>query len=92
LPFCPVYVFGLIPIHRMIHMHEARDELRQGSASRLRRAERWGVIAVWLAVVLSCLVFSGDWAATGDYQSTTERAAQRTDLLINLLVASAGGR
>ena len=82
--------FGLIPIYRLIQMHEARHELRQGSASQLRRAGGWVVVALWLATVMWCAVFLGDWWATGDYIAASDRAWLRIGLLAKL-AASVGG-
>ena len=82
--------FGLLPIYRLIQMHEARHELRASSASYLRRAGGWIIVAVWLGSVLFCAVFIGDWWITGDHAAAMARAVHRIGLLFQLL-ASLGG-
>ena len=57
---------GITPVKKMIHVREARHELRHGSAGWLRGIGGWSIIAFWLIGTWFLATVVGDWAVSGD--------------------------
>lgn len=80
---------GIWPTRKVIHMIEARSEMRENSPGRLRAIGGWSMAAIWAVFVLFTGSFAGDWAYTGDFEGASARAAARFEILIHILIAIA---
>ena len=78
---------GTGQVARLIRLHEARHELRHGSAEFIRTLSGWSVIALWIMAVWFVATVIGDWSATGDLSGALDRAALRLRLLLEIAVA-----
>ena len=57
-------------VKKLIRVHEAKHELKRGSAGFLRSVSGWSMIALWLMAVWFLATIIGDWGATGDLDGT----------------------
>lgn len=78
---------GMIQIRRRIEAHEARHELRTGSASQIRRIISWTAFALWLMATWYFATIIGDWAVSGDLGGAVERSLLRLRILMEIAVA-----
>lgn len=87
LIICLAAVIGILPIRKLIQVHEAKHELKHGSAGFLRTMSGWIIIVVWLAATWFFATITGDWWATGDLGGAIERSWRRLELIIIILEA-----
>ncbi|MEL7164269.1 MAG: hypothetical protein AAFY52_09875 [Pseudomonadota bacterium] len=80
---------GIPMIRKLILVHEARHELRVGSAGFLRTMAGWVVIVVWLLLTWFVATVLGDWGATGDLDGAINRSQIRLWIIIEILAALA---
>ncbi|KPQ15905.1 MAG: Ion transport protein [Rhodobacteraceae bacterium HLUCCO18] len=83
--FGAMTVAGIFPVLRLIRIHEAHHELKQGSASFLRSLAGWSIIAVWIGGAWFCATIIGDWAVTDDLDGAIDRAMVRLYVLLEIL-------
>ena len=57
---------GVAMVRKLIQVHEAKHELKHGSAGFLRTVSGWSMIAIWLMVVWFSATIIGDWGVSGD--------------------------
>lgn len=80
---------GTQPMKKLIQMHEARHELKHGSAGFIRTMSGWFIIVLWLAATWFFASILGDWWAFGDIGAAIERSLLRLELLLHILAALA---
>lgn len=80
---------GIPMIRKLILVHEARHELRQGSAGFLRTMAGWGMILVWLLLTWFAATVLGDWGVTGDLEGAIDRSWLRLRIVLEILAAFA---
>ncbi|MEO1732258.1 MAG: hypothetical protein AAFR45_01315 [Pseudomonadota bacterium] len=80
---------GLWPVRKLVLMHEARNELRIGSAGYLRRFAGWSIVGLWAAAIWFCGTIIGDWYMTNDLTGAVARAEFRFRVLLQVLAAMA---
>lgn len=80
---------GILPMRKLIQMHEARHELKHGSAGFLRTMSGWIVIAIWAAAIWFVASVLGDWWATQDLSGAMARGLRRLEILLHILAALA---
>lgn len=78
---------GIAPMRKLIQVREARHELRQGSAGRLRTVSGWSVIAFWLLTTLYLATIVGDWMVTQDLGGAVDRSMIRLRIILEILAA-----
>lgn len=66
-------VIGRVPVRKLIEVHEAKHELKHGSAGFIRTTSGWFVIVLWLAFTWFIATILGDWSATKDLAGAIER-------------------
>lgn len=82
-------LIGIVPVKKLIQIAEAKHELRQGSAGRLRTVGGWSIIAFWLLITLYLGTILGDWLVTGDPGGAVDRSMIRLRILLEILSAIA---
>jgi len=87
--FVAMTAVGIYPVLRLIRIHEARHELKRGSASFLRSLAGWSVIALWIGATWFFATIIGDWWATDDLAGAVDRAMLRLYVLLEILAALA---
>ena len=80
---------GIMPVHKIIQVREAKHELKQGSAGFLRSIGGWSIIFLWFGAVWFLATIIGDWGATGDLAGAWERGQIRLRVLLEILAALA---
>lgn len=80
---------GVFPIKKLIHMHEAKHELKQGSPGFLRSMSGWIIVAIWIVATWFFATIAGDWWMSGDFAGAVERSGGRLELILRLLAAVA---
>ena len=80
---------GILPVRKLIKIHEAKHELKQGSAGFIRTISGWAIIAFWLMATWFIATILGDWANTGDLQGAIDRSWLRLRILLELAAALA---
>ena len=78
---------GVGMVRKLIQVHEARHELKRGSAGFLRTISGWSMIALWLMAVWFFATIIGDWGATGDLDGAIERGLLRLYVLLEIAAA-----
>lgn len=78
---------GMIPMFKLIKVREARHELRQGSATKIRHMGGWAIIAFWLMAAWFCGTIIGDWGASGDLEGAIDRSWLRLRILLEIAAA-----
>jgi len=78
---------GMPAVVKLIRMHEARHELRHGSASALRALGGWALITFWLMTTWFLSTILGDWYISGDLQGAVDRSYLRLRILLELAAA-----
>lgn len=76
-------------VARMIRIHEARHELKHGSAGFLRSIAGWSVLAFWLMGVWFVATIIGDWGVYGDLDQAIDRGWLRLRILLEIAAALA---
>ena len=85
--FAAATMAGTASVRKIIEMREARHELRQGSASQIRRLASWAVVGFWPVATWFCATVIGDWGATGDLPSALDRTWLRLYILLEIASA-----
>lgn len=80
---------GIYPAQKLIRVIEAKSEMQENSAGRLRAVGGWSVVAIWAILTAFAGSFIGDWIYTGDLDGATARAGSRLELLVYILMALA---
>lgn len=80
---------GIYPIKKLIQVHEAKHELKQGSAGYIRTLSGWSVIVFWLVAVWFFATITGDWFTTGDLEGAIARGGRRLEVILHILAALA---
>lgn len=80
---------GMAQVAKMIRIHEARHELKHGSAGFIRSIAGWSVVAFWAMGVWFIATVLGDWGATGDLAGAMDRAWLRLRILLEIAAALA---
>lgn len=83
--FLAMTALGIWPVLRLIRIHEAKHELRRGSASVIRTLAGWSIIAVWIGATWFLATIIGDWAVSGDLAGAVERGMLRLYVLLEIL-------
>ena len=81
--------FGIPMIRKMVMVHEARHELKHGSAGFLRNLAGWSVIGFWLLATWFAATVIGDWGATGDLDGAIARSWLRLQIILEIAAALA---
>lgn len=87
LIICVSAFVGILPIKKLIHVREAKHELKQGSAGFLRSMAGWTIIVAWLLATWFFATIAGDWWATGDLEGAIQRSGRRLELILQILAA-----
>lgn len=85
--FATSTVFGVGMVKKLIQVHEARHELKRGSAGFLRSISGWSMIALWLIGVWFLSTIIGDWGATGDLDGALARSWLRLRIVLEIAAA-----
>ncbi len=80
-------VVGMTQVAKIIKIHEARHELRQGSAGLLRAMSGWSLVAFWIMAVWFAATIIGDWWASDDLAGAIDRAWLRLRILLEIAAA-----
>lgn len=80
---------GMAQVAKMIKIHEAKHELKQGSAGFIRSIAGWSIVAFWVMGVWFFATIIGDWGVTGDLAGAFDRAALRLRILLEIAAALA---
>lgn len=80
---------GIPMIRKMIIVHEARHELRYGSAGFIRNLAGWSVIGFWLLATWFASTVIGDWGYTGDLDGAIARSWLRLQIVLEIAAALA---
>lgn len=80
---------GMAQVKKLIEIHEARHELKHGSAGFIRSIAGWSFIAFWGMGVWFVATIIGDWGATGDLHAAMDRAWLRLRILLEIAAALA---
>ncbi|WP_050927768.1 hypothetical protein [Aestuariivita boseongensis] len=80
---------GIAPVVKLIRIHEARHELKHGSAGFIRSLAGWAVIAFWLMATWFVATILGDWAATHDLAGAVDRSMLRLRILLEIAASLA---
>lgn len=78
---------GVGMVKKLIRVHEAKHELKRGSAGFLRSVSGWSMIALWLMAVWFLATIIGDWGATGDLDGAMARGWLRLRILLEIAAA-----
>lgn len=78
---------GMVPMVKLITVREARHELRQGSAAKIRNMGGWAIIAFWLMAAWFCGTIIGDWGVSGDLAGAIDRSWLRLRILLEIAAA-----
>ncbi len=74
-------------IRKMVEVHEARHELKRGSAGFLRTIAGWSMIGFWGMAVWFAATIIGDWGASGDLGGAVARSWLRLEILLHIASA-----
>lgn len=85
--FATSTAFGVPMVRKLIQVHEAKHELKRGSAGFLRTISGWSMIALWLMGVWFLSTIIGDWGATGDLDGAIARSWLRLQIILEIAVA-----
>ena len=80
---------GIPMIRKLVMVHEARHELRHGSAGFLRNLAGWSVIGFWLLATWFAATIIGDWGQTGDLDGAIARSWLRLQIVLEIVAALA---
>ncbi|MFK7937829.1 MAG: hypothetical protein AB8B82_00500 [Roseovarius sp.] len=80
---------GMAQVAKLIKIHEAKHELKHGSAGFIRSIAGWSLIAFWVMGVWFLATIIGDWGTTGDLAGAVDRAWLRLRILLEIAAALA---
>lgn len=80
---------GIPMIRKTVMVHEAKHELRQGSAGFIRNLAGWSVIGFWLLATWFAATIIGDWGNTGDLDGAIARSWLRLQIVLEIAAALA---
>lgn len=80
---------GMEQVRKMIQIHEAKHELKHGSAGFLRSIAGWSIVAFWAMGIWFVATIIGDWNATGDLAGAMDRGWLRLRILLEIAAALA---
>lgn len=87
--FAASTALGMAQVTKMIRIHEAKHELKQGSAGFIRSIAGWSLVAFWVMAVWFCATVIGDWGSSGDLSGAMDRAWLRLRILLEIAAALA---
>jgi hypothetical protein len=87
--FAASTAIGMAQVTKLIKIHEAKHELKHGSAGFIRSISGWAVIAFWVMGVWFLATIIGDWGTTGDLKGAVDRAWLRLRILLEIAAALA---
>lgn len=79
-------VVGILPTRKLFQLLEARSEMQARSPSLLRALRGWSFIAVWAVLTWYAGSVTGDWARSGDLDGALDRAGQRAEFILQIVV------
>ncbi len=82
-------LIGMSQVVKVIKIHEAKHELKHGSAGFIRSIAGWSLVAFWLMGVWFLSTIIGDWAATDDLAGAIDRGWLRLRILLEIAAALA---
>ncbi len=82
-------LIGMTQVVKMIKIHEAKHELKHGSAGFIRSIAGWSMVAFWVMAVWFAATIIGDWGVTGDLEGAMDRAWLRLRILLEIAAALA---
>ncbi|QGX98184.1 hypothetical protein EI983_07785 [Roseovarius faecimaris] len=82
-------LLGMAQIRKMIRIHEAKRELKHGSAGFIRSISGWSIVAFWAMAVWFIATVIGDWGVTGNLEGAMDRAWLRLRILLEIAAALA---
>lgn len=71
-------------VRKLIQVHEARHELKQGSAGFLRTMAGWSMICFWAMATWFAATIIGDWGVSGDLGGALARSWLRLEFLLHI--------
>jgi hypothetical protein len=77
---------GVLPTRKFFQLLEARFEMQAQSTSLLRSLRGWSFIGIWAVLTWYAGSFTGDWAKTGDLDGALERAGERAEIILQIVV------
>ncbi len=78
---------GVGMVKKLIMVHEAKHELKHGSAGFLRTIKGWSMIVIWVISVWFLATIIGDWGVSGDLDGALGRSWLRLRILLEIAVA-----
>lgn len=78
---------GIAVVQKLIQVHEARHELKLGSAGFLRMIGGWFWIGIWLLATWFLATICGDWYRSGDLSGAVDRSMLRLYVIMEIAVA-----
>jgi hypothetical protein len=78
---------GAGAMRKLVHVYEAKHELKQGSAGFLRTIAGWSWIAIWAMAIWFFATIIGDWGASGDLDGAIARSWLRLEILLHIASA-----
>lgn len=74
-------------MRKLVQVHEARRELKHGSAGFLRTVAGWSAIGFWGLAVWFAATIVGDWGVSGDLDGAIARSWLRLEILLHIAAA-----
>lgn len=87
LLFAASTALGIANVKKIITIHEARHELKQGSAGWLRSLSGWTQVVFWLLTTWFLATIIGDWHVSGDLEGAIDRSWLRLRVLLEIAAA-----
>ena len=72
---------------KIISIHEAKHELKQGSAGWIRSISGWTLVVAWLLVTWFLATIIGDWYISADLEGAIDRSWARLRIMLEILAA-----
>lgn len=85
--FVTATAFGAGVMRKLVQVHEARHELKRGSAGFLRTIAGWSMIAFWAMSTWFVATIIGDWGVSGDLGGAVARSWLRLEILLHIASA-----
>ncbi|ASP21949.1 hypothetical protein ANTHELSMS3_03313 [Antarctobacter heliothermus] len=85
--FATATAFGMGVMRKLVQVHEARHELKQGSAGFLRTIAGWSMIGFWAMATWFFATIIGDWGVSGDLGGAVARSWLRLEILLHIASA-----
>ncbi len=80
-------VSGAGMMRKVVQVHEARHELKRGSAGFIRTIAGWSFVGFWGLAVWFCATVIGDWGTSGDLDGAMARSLLRLEILLHIAAA-----